>query len=329
MFSNTIEEKNDSIYTVAFYNLENLYDTVHDENTLDTDFTPTGFKKWNTKRYKNKIRKLGNVIGQIGLDKSVYAPAIVGVVEVENAEVLRDLVQSDGLKNENYDFVHYDSPDERGIDVALLYKKELFELVGSQTFPLYLTGFNGERDFTRDILLVQGNLNGEFVNVIVNHWPSRRNGNGETVDKRISASEKVLEIVDLINAEDEDAKIIIMGDFNDDPTNISVKEYLVNDTFYNPMESLISTGNGTLNYKGTWHLFDQIIFSKNFLEKEEDKHLFKYAEIFDKPFLKIWKGKYKGNPYRTYMGKWYQGGFSDHFPVYIYLEKDDIKKRAI
>ena len=116
--------------------------------------------------------------------------------------------------------------------------------------------------------------------------------------------------------------LIIMGYFNDYPTSKSVKKYLVNDTFYNPMERLIATGNGTLNYKRTWHLFDQIIFSKNFISIEEDKHSFKYAEVFDKTFLKEWKGKYKGNPFRTYIGKWYQGGFSDHFPVYVYLKKN-------
>lgn len=113
-----------------------------------------------------------------------------------------------------------------------------------------------------------------------------------------------------------------MGDFNDDPTSISVKKHLVNNTFYNPMERLINTGNGTLNYKRTWHLFDQIIFSKNFISVQKEKHSFKYAEVFDKTFLKEWKGKYKGNPFRTYIGKWYQGGFSDHFPVYVYLKKN-------
>ena len=113
-----------------------------------------------------------------------------------------------------------------------------------------------------------------------------------------------------------------MGDFNDNPTNISVKKHLVNDTFYNPMERLIDTGNGTLNHKNKWHLFDQIIFSKNFIEVEENKHSFKYAEVFDEHFLKEWKGKFKGNPFRTYIGKWYQGGISDHFPVYVYLKKN-------
>jgi endonuclease/exonuclease/phosphatase family metal-dependent hydrolase len=315
--------KNKQAYTIAFYNLENLFDTKDDPNTLDDDFTPKGKKNWNTKRYKNKIRKLGNVIVQLGTARSFYSPAIVGVVEVENQHVLQDLVNSKNVKSHNYGIVHYDSPDERGIDVALLYKKELFELLHSETFPLYLESENGERDYTRDVLLVKGKLNSELIYVLVNHWPSRRSGEDLTEQKRIKAAELNSVIVKKITDENENAKIIFMGDFNDNPTNVSVKKHLVNDTFYNPMERLIHTGNGTLNHKKKWHLFDQIIFSKNFFNIEKHKHTFKYAEVFDKHFLKEWKGKYKGNPFRTYIGKWYQGGFSDHFPVYVYLQKHE------
>ncbi len=313
--------KNKQVYTIAFYNLENLFDTINDPETLDDNFTPKGRKAWNTKRYKRKLNKLGNVIAQLGADRSHFSPAIIGVVEVENQTVLTDLVATNYLKKHHYGIVHYDSPDERGIDVALLYKKELFKLLHSETFPLYLEGKNGDRDYTRDVLLVKGNLNGELIYVLVNHWPSRRSGEDKTEGKRIKAAELNSFIVEKINSETENAKIIIMGDFNDDPSNVSVKKHLVNNTFYNPMERLINTGNGTLNYKKTWHLFDQIIFSKNFFNKEVGTHSFKYAEVFDRYFLKEWKGKYKGNPFRTYIGKWYQGGFSDHFPVYVYLKK--------
>ena len=316
------KEKNHAAYTIAFYNLENLFDTIDDPNTLDDDFTPKGRKHWFYKRYKKKIKKLGNVIAQLGTEKSFHSPAIIGVVEVENQKVLEDLVQTKRLKNEHYGIVHYDSPDERGIDVALLYKKELFEVLDSETFPLFLDAKNGGRDYTRDVLLVKGNLNGELVYILVNHWPSRRTGNGETEEKRIKAAQLNTHIIDKIYFENKDAKIIIMGDFNDDPTSKSVKQYLVSNQFYNPMERLISRGNGSLNHKRTWHLFDQIIFSKNFFDEIPNKHSFKYAEVYDKHFLKEWNGKYKGNPFRTYIGKWYQGGFSDHFPVYIYLKKN-------
>lgn len=315
--------KIDSVYTIAFYNLENLFDTKNDPATLDDDFTPKGRKKWSFKRYKKKINKLGNVIAQLGTQKSKYSPAVIGVVEVENLQVLEDLVQTKNLVNEHYGIVHYDSPDERGIDVALLYKKELFELIHSETFPLYLNGNNGERDYTRDVLMVKGKLNGELTYVLVNHWPSRRSGENTTEEKRIKAAQLNSHIIERINTETDNAKIIIMGDFNDDPTSKSVKNHLVNANFYNPMERLISTGKGTLNHKQTWHLFDQIIFSRNFFNFYPGGHEFKYAEVFDKHFLKEWHGKYKGNPFRTYIGKWYQGGYSDHFPVYVYLKKED------
>ncbi|WP_111707395.1 endonuclease/exonuclease/phosphatase family protein [Lutibacter citreus] len=315
--------KNKQAYTIAFYNLENLFDIKNDPNTLDDDFTPKGKKKWNYKKYKRKLKKLGNVIAQLGTEKSFYGPAIVGLVEVENQKVVEDLITSNNLKNEHYGIVHYDSPDERGIDVALLYKKELFELLDSETFPLYLEGENGERDYTRDVLLVKGNLNGELVFVLVNHWPSRRSGVDMTEEKRIKAAELVVSIVDKIESKEENPKIIIMGDFNDDPTSKSIKNHLVTENFYNPMERLIDTGNGSSSYKKDWHLFDQIIFSKNFINVEKNKHSFKYAEVFDRYFLKEWKGKYKGNPFRTFAGKWYLGGFSDHFPVYVYLKKND------
>ena len=316
------KEKNHAAYTIAFYNLENLFDTIDDPNTLDDDFTPKGRKHWYYKRYKKKIKKLGNVIAQLGTEKSFHSPAIIGVVEVENQQVLEDLVQTKNLKEQHYGIVHYDSPDERGIDVALLYKKELFELLDSETFPLYLDAKNGGRDYTRDVLLVKGNLNGELVHLLVNHWPSRRTGNGETEDKRIKAAQLNTHIIDKIYLENEDAKIIIMGDFNDNPTSKSMKQHLVSSSFYNPMERLISRGKGTLNHDSTWHLFDQIIFSKNFFNIKPNQHSFKYAEVYDKKFLKEWNGKYKGNPFRTYIGKWYQGGFSDHFPVYAYLKKN-------
>lgn len=314
--------RNKQAFTIAFYNLENLFDTENDPTTLDDDFTPDGKQHWNYGRYSQKINNLGRVMAQLGLEKSLFSPAIIGVVEVENMSVLKDLTGSNYLKNLDYGIVHFDSPDERGIDVALLYKKELFELLQAKTFPLYVKSQNGERDYTRDILLVKGNLNKELVYILVNHWPSHKTGFDDNEEKRIKAAQLVEQIVTEINMETENSKIIIMGDFNDDPTSISVKNHLVNSTFYNPMEQLINSGIGTLSHNRTWHLFDQIIFSKNFLSVEPGKHSFKYAEVFDKRFIGEWSGRYKGNPFRTYIGQRYQGGFSDHFPVYVYLKLD-------
>ena len=308
------------IYTVAFYNLENLFDTLDDPKTLDDDFTPKGRKHWSLKRYKRKLKKISHVIASIGRRMSDHPPALIGLVEVENKQVLRDLVQTKKLKNHNYGIVHYDSPDERGIDVALLYKKTLFELQSSETFPLMLIDEDGQRDYTRDILLVKGLLNGELVHVLVNHWPSRRSGNDKTETKRIKAAQTASHILEAIENDFNDSKIIVMGDFNDDPRSPSVKKYLAGSRLMNPMESLNDKGKGSINHKNHWHLFDQILFSRNFFNKQKGKHSFKYADVFDRHFLKEWHGKYKGNPFKTYAGKQYLGGFSDHFPVFVFLK---------
>ena len=320
MFSSKKEE---NTLTVGFYNVENLFDTIDDPNTLDDDFTRNGKKRWGYKRYKIKIKKLGSVISQLGVHRSKLPPAIVGLVEVENAQVVLDLANSSNLRRYHYGVVHYDSPDERGIDVALLYNKQVFELIDSETYPVYLEDEEGVRDYTRDILKVSGNLKGELVHVLVNHWSSRREGESVTAHKRITAAETVRSIITKIRDKEMNPKIIIMGDFNDDPTSKSVKEYLVQDDFFNPMQSLLAKGNGSLTYNGKWNLFDQIIFSKNFLEKKEGSLYFKHAEVFNQKWMKIFRGKLKGSPFRTYIGKWYQGGFSDHFPVYAFLKKKD------
>ncbi|WP_439132129.1 endonuclease [Polaribacter sp.] len=310
--------------TVAFYNVENLFDTIDDPRTLDDDFTPKGKKNWTYKRYRIKIKKLGSVISQLGLNKSNNPPAIVGLVEVENAKVVADLANSMHLRKHHYNFVHHDSPDERGIDVALLYDKVAFELIASETYPVFLEDERGERDYTRDILKVSGNLYGELVHILVNHWSSRREGVEETEHKRILAAETLRSIVAEIESKEMNPKIIIMGDFNDDPNSKSVQKYMVQDDFYNPMKTLLDKENhGTLTYNGSWNLFDQIIFSKNFLEQKPGKLYFKHAEVFNKDWMKIYRGKFKGSPFRTYIGKWYQGGFSDHFPVYAFLKKKD------
>ena len=313
-----------NITTIGFYNVENLFDTIDNPSTADDDFTPKGKKQWTYKKYKIKVKKLGSVISQLGMKRSKYPPAIVGLVEVENAKVVNDLANSSYLRKHHYGYVHHDSPDERGIDVALLYNKIAFELLSSKTYPIFLKDDKGDRDYTRDILKVSGNLHGELIHILVNHWSSRREGAKESEPKRIIAAETLRGLIDTIKEKEMDAKIIIMGDFNDDPNSKSVQEYLVKDDFYNPMESLLDVEKlGTTTYDKKWNLFDQIIFSKNFLEKKEGKLYFKHAEIFNKKWLKIFKGKLKGSPFRTYIGPWYQGGFSDHFPVYLYLKKEN------
>jgi exonuclease III len=305
-------------YVIGFYNLENLFDTKNNPNTLDDDFTPMGVKNWNKERYKNKIHKLGKTISRIGVKDEDDGPVLVGVAEVENEDVMEDLVESKYLNRLGYDFVHFDSPDERGIDTGLLFRKKYFEVEAAEVIPLYLYEEGGKRDYTRDILYVQGELNGEFVHVFVNHWPSRRNGEDTTVAKRVAAAKVLRERLELICEQEEDPAFIIMGDFNADPISESIKELMFS-ALYNPMEKLLSPIRGSAKYRADWSLFDQIIVSHNFFDLKKGTHRFSHAEIFDEKFLQNWKGRYRGAPFRTFVGRTYKGGYSDHFPVYIKL----------
>ncbi len=314
--------KNKNIYTVGFYNVENLFDTIDDPKTWDDDFTPDGKRSWGFERYQDKLEKISNVISQLGTEYSPEVPALVGLVEVENKKVLQDLINQPKLNRYPYDFVHYDSPDERGIDTALLYNKQVFEFLDSTSYPLYVENNNGFRDYTRDILLVNGKLKGEKISLIVTHWPSRKIGNENTDQKRIEAAIRVQEVIKDIILKDANAKILILGDFNDNPNDESVIDYLMSDYFYNPMEALFDPNtSGTTCHDKRWNLFDQIIISKNLLQNNKGDLQFKKAEIFNKDWLKIHHGKLKGSPYRTFIHKWYKGGYSDHFPVLAYFEK--------
>lgn len=310
-------------HTIAFYNLENLFDLKDDQQTNDNDFLPSSVKKWTYKRYNNKLRKLGFAISNIGCKETDKHPAIIGLAEVENDTVLKDLLASKHLSDYNYQFVHYDSLDERGIDVALLYDASCFQVTNSETFTIYLSNEDGLPDYTRDILLVTGLLEEEEeIHVIVNHWSSRREGEDETEFKRLEASNKVSEIIERIKSKNDQAKIIVMGDFNDNPTNKSITQLVENHNLFNPMGSLLSYSRGSTSHNFKWDLFDQIIFTKNFFETVPNTFSFVNANIFDDDFLKLFNGKYKGKPFRTYVGKKYKGGYSDHFPVYATLQKN-------
>lgn len=308
-------------YTIAFYNTENLMDYIDDPLTMDEGFLETSSKKWNKERYRKKIHKIGMAISKIGLDDLQKPPTLIGLAEVENDKVLNDLIQSAYLKNYSYGFVHYDSPDERGIDVALLYDTQSFTVESSINIVLEVKNEHGLRDYTRDILKVCGFLDGEKIHLLINHWPSRHEDSDTTGHKRMIAAQKVVDLINDILKEDEDARIIVMGDFNDSPRNDSV-QYLKNTkSLFNPMEKLLSYTRGSANHHFKWILFDQILMTKNFLESETAGLKFLKADIFDAKFLAEYRGKYKGQPFRTYVGKKYKGGFSDHFPVYIQIAK--------
>lgn len=312
---------NTNLYTVAFYNTENLFDIYDDKKIHDNDLLPTSDKRWTKKRYDNKLRKLGYTISNIGKEETGKHPTLVGLAEVENASVLRDLIRSKHLDDLPYNFVHFNSKDERGIDVCLLYDETLFNVIASETFSIELFDDAGLADYTRDILLVSGMLEGFKIHVIVNHWSSRREGEKETQHKRIAASDKVGDIISNLRLHDEAAKIIVMGDFNDDPSSKSITRLVTGFDLYNPMEALRSFSRGSTKHGRKWDLFDQILVTNNVLDQEPDSLHYETANIFDADFLKLFSGKFKGSPFRTYIGKRYQGGYSDHFPVYMILKK--------
>ncbi len=317
------------IRTIAFYNLENLFDIENDSLTHDDDRTPEGKDRWTEERYLHKIANMAKVISEIGKGKGSSSPDILGVCEVENRKVIEDLVHHKTLEKMNYRIVHFDSPDERGIDVALIYKESVFLPTSFQSRRLLLHKEDGYRDYTRDQLVVGGLLDNEQIYCIVNHWPSRSGGEARSRPNRLAAATLNKKIIDSIIKIDRSAKIISMGDLNDDPTDDSLKKILktkgkkkkleTNDLF-NPMEKLYKKGIGSLAYRDKWNLFDQIYFTSNLLNNDSGYHFWK-ANVFTPSYLFSKKGRYKGYPYRTYAGGNYTGGYSDHFPVYLYLIK--------
>lgn len=308
-------------HTIAFYNTENLFDFHNDELSNDDDFLEKSAKRWNKERFERKVYKTGLAISRIGLEDTQKPPAIIGLAEVENNNVLTELIQSKELNTYNYGYVHYDSADERGIDVALLYHKDYFTVTHSETFSVFIENDLGVIDYTRDILLVSGLLDGEMMYFIVNHWPSRHEGLDVTEFKRLLAAEKVVEIINKLKANDENAKIVVMGDFNDNPNSKSILHLKEAAPLFNPMETVWSYSRGSVNHNFTWIMFDQILITTNFFEHNPEEFSFDKADIFDEDFLTQYSGKFRGQPYRTYVGKKYKGGFSDHFPVYILIKK--------
>ncbi len=302
--------------SIGFYNLENLFDTTNNPNILDDDFTPEGIRKWNEYKYEKKLEKLSQVISKISKSETGGSPSLLGVAEVENKQVLEDLIATGYLQHENYGIVHYDSPDERGIDVALLYKKTDFEVLETKPIVLLLEATEGGRDYTRDILYVKGLLLGTEVHLLINHWPSRRLGANDTQHKRIAAAKRNREIIDALLHENAEARILLMGDFNDGPHSESIKTHLVQTDFYNPMLYLGTRYAGSLNHNFEWFIFDQILMTNNFVRMYDNKLLYEKSDIFNDYFITEFDGRFKGNPFRTYAGDRYLGGYSDHFPVY-------------
>lgn len=331
-FSHAQKESSDSALVltplcIAFYNVENLFDTI-DQGNKDEEFLPHGAKRWNTEKYHQKLSNMAKVIYDIGLEYTPDGAAVVGLAEVENDIVLHDLVTTPPLKNRGYRYIILPSPDERGVDVALIYQSKYFVPADTVTFRLRLPDDTAFK--TRDQLMVEGNLLGEKVYFMVAHWPSRRGGTDKSEYKRIAAAELARRAIDSVFQVSPGAKIIFMGDLNDDPYNRSVKkimkadcpmENVENDEFFNPMECLYKSGAGTLKYNNQWNLFDQMLLSPAWRPSDYLSFQFYKAGIYNKPYLITETGVYKGYPYRTFSGNNFIGGYSDHFPVYVILAK--------
>ena len=334
---NAQEKKKFKIHTVAFYNLENLFDTINDPTKFDEASPIMEMDESNRAEvYEKKVRNMARVVADIGSENTKNTPAIIGVSEVENRQVLVDLVNDPQLLNKDYGIIHYESPDKRGIDVALLYQKSLFRPIETSSHELLIyDDLTRKRVYTRDQLLVSGELEGELIHIIVNHWPSRSGGEARSRSKRGGAAKLNKRIIDSLQSKDPYAKIITMGDLNDNPTNASVKEVLKAERkenkvgfkgIYNPMEGFFKQGLGSNAYRDAWSLFDQILISQPFLEKDYSSFRFYKAGIFNKYYLTNKHGRYKGYPFRSFADGGFTDGFSDHFPVYIYLIKEVIEE---
>ncbi len=321
-------------YKVMFYNVENLFDTIRDPEIYDEEFTPQGPKQWNTAKYTKKIANIQRVLFDIAaLDRNY--PIVIGVSEVENRTVLEDLIATPKLDPANYRIVHYDSPEARGVDVAFFYRPDVLKLEGS--FPVKTVVPTLPNFKTRDILTMWGTIEGEPFFFMVAHWPSRLGGKDASEFKRIAVGAQMRSIADSVLKVNPATTVIAMGDFNDDPTDKSIAvalgakgkmKDLQPGEFYNPFTDMLKAGLGTLAYGDAWNIFDNIVVTENLATGKDSKfHLVKaegskyYGNIFKQHYMLQKEGQFKGYPLRTFVGNNFQGGYSDHFPVYIYFGK--------
>ncbi len=324
---NSHKNKKDN-FAIVFYNVENLFDTIDTPDKIDEQFLPESEKKWTGGRYNKKINDLGNALSSININE---LPELIGLCEVENKAVLKDLINGRFLSKAEYAIVHEESPDVRGIDVALLYRKDEFKYLNHKIFRISYD-FEPETT-TRDILYVKGELkNGEKLHVFVNHWSSRRGGQKKSEPKRIHSAKVLRSKIDSVQKENNNSKIAVIGDFNDEPENKSLFKVLnAKNNFrsnnhkelYNLMYDKSLYGQGSYNYKGNWSMLDNIIISQS-LVKNKNGYIVSTdgAQVFKKRWM-LYDNVKTGQmtPSRTYGGPNYYGGVSDHFPVYVILRK--------
>ena len=326
------QEKKYGLYAVGFYNLENLFDTIHDEGKNDYEYLPQGAVKWNGMKYFAKLKNMSTVLAEIGTDRLPNVGAsVIGVSEVENSRVMTDLVNQPALKERGMRFVHIEGPDRRGVDCALIYNPRFFTPEKSFLQP-YIYEEKDSAQRTRGFLTVQGKLAGDDVTFIVCHWPSR----AAVSYYRERAGEQVRALKDSILKASPGMKIMVMGDMNDDPFSPSMAKSLgakremkevADGDLYNPWWNILTRqGQGTLMYDGKWNLFDQIVMSSTLLDTDgkRDYSTLKFFknEIFMRNYLFQTEGRYKGNTKRTHAGGVWLNGYSDHLTVVLYLVKE-------
>lgn len=336
-------QKTQQNYVIGFYNLENLFDTYDDPVKNDSEFLPEGKNKWTQAKYEKKLHNMAKVIRSMA-DNNKRWHTILGISEIENRLVIEDLVSQPEIADANYQIVHYDSPDRRGVDVALLYKPDQFTYLDSESIPF---DFNSDIDFsdtdtsyfkTRDILMVHGLIAGEHFAFYVAHLPSRIGGKGGNLRSR--GAEIIYNHSREMEAKYPGIKIVAMGDMNDNPTDDSMAKYLhgqerlenVTPTeFYSPYISMLKAGYGSLCYQGVWSIYDLELVNYNLahapdgglkiqpVTKNHGKEY--YGVVFKRPWMTTQKGQYKGYPFRTFSNGAFVGGYSDHYPTYIVVGK--------
>lgn len=319
-------KKIQNYWIIGSYNIENLFDFQDSPDTEDNEFLPYHAKRWDKEKYERKLKNLSEIISEMHPEGK--GPDILGLIEVENKVVLQDLIATDKLKPLNYEIVHYDSPDKRGIDVALIFKTESIKLLNSKNIPII-----DETDTsfaTRDILHVELLLGKcDTLHCFVNHWPSKRGGE-ESEERRIHVAQVLRGYLDELYKKLPTAKVVIMGDFNDAPSEWSLTETLkakreiadlqAPGDLWNAMSPYLGHNIGTHFYKHQWSILDQFIVSKSLIENKKGAR-YHQAVIFNPEKIREQEGPYKGAPLRTYVGTKYMGGYSDHFPILLFLTK--------
>ena len=344
--SNALAQKTGSQnHVIGFYNLENLFDIYDDPVKNDGEFLPDGKNKWTEAKYQKKLQNMAKVIRAMKEEKGVWH-ALLGVSEIENRLVLEDLVWNEQIREANYQIIHYDGPDRRGVDVALLYDPKVFTFIESESIPFTFEDSSidfimtkEQQDYfkTRDILMVHGTIDGEHFAVYVAHLPSRAGGKKGGNQLRDRGGEIMYNHAMQMQAKYPGIKIVCMGDMNDNPTDPSMAEYLhgkefaqdVTDTeFFSPFTSMLKAGFGSLAYQGVWSIYDLLLVNNALIHPQEGtfglRQLHKkgyYGRIFNAKFLTNQSGQYKGTPFRTFSNGAFIGGYSDHYPTYIVITK--------